>query len=145
MWSKSTDWFLYDIGLRHERVKPGDICIDQLLSIPHKIYKSFHENLEVRSIFLNTSKTFNEVWCNSLMYKEKQNSTLGYILNTIIDFLLAPCMSYSFFSVLPDMNALATQMNYELNKLRNWVFQWEMNFNPDFTKLISFIIFLSIC
>ena len=69
------DWFLYDIGLRHEMVKPGDICIDQLL--PHKIYQSFHDNLEIRSIFLNTSKTFNEVWCKSLMYKVKQNSTLG--------------------------------------------------------------------
>ena len=79
------------------------------------------------------------------MYKLKRNSLLGYILNNIIDFLLAPCMWYSFFSVLPDMNAPATQMNYDLDKLRNWVFQWEMSFNPDFTKLIFFIILLSIC
>ena len=76
--------------------KPGDICIDQLLSILHKIYKSFNDNLEVRSIFLNTSKTFNEVWCNGLMYKLKQNSILGYILNNIVDVLLVLCMGLMY-------------------------------------------------
>ena len=28
-------WFLYDSYLRHERVNPGDSCINQLISITH--------------------------------------------------------------------------------------------------------------
>ena len=31
--------------------KPGDSCINQLLSITHEIYKSFDDGLEVRGIF----------------------------------------------------------------------------------------------
>ena len=31
--------------------KPGDSCINQLLSITHEIYSSFDEGLEVRSVF----------------------------------------------------------------------------------------------
>ena len=33
--------------------KPGDSCINQLLSTNHKIYKSFDNGLEVRGIFLD--------------------------------------------------------------------------------------------
>ena len=50
------DWFLYDNGLRHKRVKQGDLCINQLLSVTHEIYKSFDDGLEVRGIFLDISK-----------------------------------------------------------------------------------------
>ena len=38
--------------------KPGDSCINQLLSITHEIYSSFDEGLEVRSVFLDISKAF---------------------------------------------------------------------------------------
>ena len=41
--------------------KPGDSCINQLLSITHEIYNSFDEGLEVRSVFLDISKTFDRV------------------------------------------------------------------------------------
>ena len=41
--------------------KPGDSCINQLLSITHEIYKSFDVGLEVRSVFLDISKAFDEV------------------------------------------------------------------------------------
>ena len=41
--------------------KPGDSCINQLLSITHEIYKSFEGGLEVRGIFLDISKAFDEV------------------------------------------------------------------------------------
>ena len=39
--------------------KPGDSCINQLLSITHEIYKSFDDRLEVRGVFLDISKAFN--------------------------------------------------------------------------------------
>ena len=66
--------------------KPGDSCINQLLSITHEIYQSFDYNLEVRA-FLDISKAFDKVWHKGLIYKLKQNGILGNILNTIIDFL----------------------------------------------------------
>ena len=41
--------------------RPGDSCINQLLSITHEIYQSFDDNLEVRAIFLDISKAFDKV------------------------------------------------------------------------------------
>ena len=38
--------------------KPGDSCINQLLSITHEIYQSFDEGFGVRSVFLDISKAF---------------------------------------------------------------------------------------
>ena len=42
--------------------KPGDSCINQLLSITHEIYKSFDDGFEVRGVFLDISKAFDKVW-----------------------------------------------------------------------------------
>ena len=42
--------------------KPGDSCINQLLSITHDIYKSFDNGLEIQVIFLDISKVFDKVW-----------------------------------------------------------------------------------
>ena len=42
--------------------KPGDSCINQLLSITHEIYESFDDGLEVRSVFLDVSKAFDNIW-----------------------------------------------------------------------------------
>ena len=46
--------------------KPGDSCVNQLLSITHEIHKSFQE---VRSIFLDISKTFDNVWHDGIIFK----------------------------------------------------------------------------
>ena len=42
--------------------KPGDSCINQLLSITHKIYKSFDNGFEVRGVFLDISKALDKAW-----------------------------------------------------------------------------------
>ena len=42
--------------------KPGDSCINPLLSITHEIYSSFDDGLEVRSVFLDIFKAFDKVW-----------------------------------------------------------------------------------
>ena len=60
--------------------KPGDSCINQLLSITHEIYKSFDDGYEVIGIFLDISKAFDKVWHNGLS---------GNLLNLVIDFLNA--------------------------------------------------------
>ena len=67
--------------------KPGDSCINQLLSITHEIYKSFDDGYEVRGVFLDISKGFDKVWYNGLIYKLKQNGVSSNLLNLIIDFL----------------------------------------------------------
>ena len=41
--------------------KPGDSCINQLLSITHEIYHSLDNGLEVRGVFLDISKAFDKV------------------------------------------------------------------------------------
>ena len=67
--------------------KPSDSSINQLLSITHQIYKSFDDGYEVRGAFLDTSKAFDKVWHNGLIYKLKQNGVSGDLLNLIIGFL----------------------------------------------------------
>ena len=42
-------------------IKPGDSCINQLLSITHEICSSFDDGFEVRSVFLDISKAFDKV------------------------------------------------------------------------------------
>ena len=67
--------------------KPGDLCINQLFSITHEIHQSFDDNLKVRAVFLDISKTIYEVWHEGLIYKLKQNGISGNILNTTMNFL----------------------------------------------------------
>ena len=41
--------------------KPGDSCVNQLLSITHEIYQSFDNNIEVRDVFLDIFRAFDKV------------------------------------------------------------------------------------
>ena len=77
------------ISFNQSGFKPGDSCINQLLSITHEVYKSFDDGYEVRGVFLDISKAFDKVWHNGLIYKLKQNRVSGNLLNLIIDFLEA--------------------------------------------------------
>ena len=67
--------------------KPGDSCINQLLSITHEIYKSFDDGWEVRGVFLDISKAFDKVWHPCVILKLKQNGISGNLLKIIEDFL----------------------------------------------------------
>ena len=62
------------ISSRQSGFKLGDSCINQFLSITHKIYSSFDEGLEVRIIFLDIAKAFDKVWHNGIIVKPTQNS-----------------------------------------------------------------------
>ena len=41
--------------------KPGDSCINQLLSITHEIYHSMDKGYGIRGVFLDISKAFDKV------------------------------------------------------------------------------------
>ena len=64
-----------------------DSCINQPISITHKIYQSFDDGLEVKGVFLDTSKAFDKVWLEGLIYNLKQNGMKGNLLDTLINFL----------------------------------------------------------
>ena len=67
--------------------RPGDSCINQLLSINHKILSALDMGLEVRGIFLDISKAFDRVWHDELIFRLRQNGTCGEMVNILEDFL----------------------------------------------------------
>ena len=70
--------------------RPGDSCVNQLISITHDIYKAFDANpsLEVRGVFLDLSKTFDKVWHDGLLYRLRRMGICGEYLG-LIDSLLS--------------------------------------------------------
>ena len=75
------------ISLNQSGFKPGDSCVNQLLSITHQIFKSPDNDHEVRSVFLHMSKAFDKVCHKGLILKLKQNGISGNLLSTLTDFL----------------------------------------------------------
>ena len=67
--------------------KPGDSCVNQLVSITHEIYKSFDKGHEVRDVFLDISKAFHKVWHDGIIFKLTQNGISGNLLKLLRDFL----------------------------------------------------------
>ena len=65
--------------------KPGDSCINQLLSITHEINKSFDNGLEVPGIFLDISKAL--PLHKGLLRKLKKNGISGKLFEIITDLL----------------------------------------------------------
>ena len=65
----------------------NNLCINQIISITHEIYKSFDDGYEIRSVFLDISKAFDKVWHQGLHYKLRQNGISGELLNILTDFL----------------------------------------------------------
>ena len=47
----------------------------------------------------------------------------------------------SFFTIINDANATAKQLRENLDDIKKWTFQWEMNFNPNPSKQPHEIIF----
>ena len=65
----------------------GYSCINQLLSVNHKIVSAFEMGLEVRGIFLDISKAFDKVWHDGIIFKLRQNGICYEMINILKDFL----------------------------------------------------------
>ena len=80
--------YFYVDKLTHSGFQPCDFCINQLLSITHKIYTSFDNGLEeVRGVLPDISKAFDKLWHKGLIFKLKWNSISGEHLHILSDFL----------------------------------------------------------
>ena len=77
------------ISLNQSGFKPGDSCVNQLVSTTHEIYKSFYKGHEVRGVFLDISKPFDKVWHDGIISKLTQNGISGSLLKLLGDFLSA--------------------------------------------------------
>ena len=75
------------ISANQSGFKPGDSCINQLLSITHNIYKSFDDGCQVRGVFLDISKVFDKVWHDGLILKLQENGISGNLLKFLKHFL----------------------------------------------------------
>ena len=89
MFNKMFNFFIENklISSNQSGFKPGDSCINQLLSITHEIYESFDVGLEVRSVFLAISKAFDKVWHDGIIYRLTENGISENLLNLLEDFL----------------------------------------------------------
>ena len=68
----------------------SDSSVNQLFSVTHEIFKAFDCNplLEVRSVFSDTSKTFDKVWHEGLLYKLMSMGFLGELQKLLENYLL---------------------------------------------------------
>ena len=67
----------------------GDLCVAQLLSITHQIYKSFDCNplYDIRGTLLDISKAFNKIWHIGLISKLKFYGLNGSLLKLMENYL----------------------------------------------------------
>ena len=70
-------------------LRPSVSCINQLLAITHEIFEVFDCNptVEVRSIFLDTSKAFDKVWHKGLLFKLRSMGISGKLYNRLGNYL----------------------------------------------------------
>ena len=61
---------------------PGDTCINQFLSITHKM--CLDDVLEVRGVLLDISKVFDKVWHKGIIFKLKQNGICSVFYLTFL-------------------------------------------------------------
>ena len=71
------------------KFRSSNSCTNQSLGITHEIFEPFdyYLSLEVRSVFLDTSKAFDKNWHESLLYKLKSVGISGELYEIIEKFL----------------------------------------------------------
>ena len=69
--------------------RPSDSCVNQLIAITHEIFEAFDCNPspEVRSVFLDISKSFDKVWHKGMICKLKSMIISGELYNLLENYL----------------------------------------------------------
>ena len=75
------------ISANQSGFKPCELCINQLLSITHNIYKSFHDGYEFRGVFLDILKAFHKISHDGVVFKLQENGISGNLLKVLKHFL----------------------------------------------------------
>lgn len=77
------------LNLNQYGFRPFHSCVIQLLAITHEMFKAFDCNLplEVRTVFSDTSKTFDKVWHEGLLYKLKSLGISGELYYLLQNYL----------------------------------------------------------
>ena len=110
-----------------------------------KLIESFLSNRYQRVLFNGQSST-----CLPIIAGVLQGSILGPLfflmyINDLSKNLSSITKLFaddtSIFSVVHDVDLSAKQLNDDLNKISDWVFQWKMAFNPDLSKQVQKIVF----
>ena len=87
---------IYNLHLEERILNPDQLCfrlsdsyVDQLIAITYEIFEAFDCNprLEVRSVFLDISKSFDKVWNEGLLYKLKLVGISGELYNLLENYL----------------------------------------------------------
>ena len=61
--------------------------MNKLLPINHEIFSAFVMGSKARGIFLDTSKVFDKVWHDGLIFRQRQSGTCCEMINIFEDFL----------------------------------------------------------
>ena len=86
---------IYNLHLEERILNPDQLCfrlsdsyVDQLIAITYEIFETFDCNsrLEVRSVFLDISKSFDKVWNEGLLYKLKLVGISGELYNLLENY-----------------------------------------------------------
>ena len=101
--------------------RPGDPCIDQLLSIIHEIYQSFENGFDLRGMFLDISK-------ESLFFLIYINY-LSDIYSRILNYLLTTRLLFQFYmtKISQPKTLMKIYKNYVSGRNRH---QQKMSCNP---------------
>ena len=77
------------ITKNHSGLRPEDSTTNQLLYLVNEIHQAFedHKSLEVRAVFLDISKAFDNVWHDGLLFKLTQNGVSGGLLKLFENYL----------------------------------------------------------
>ena len=86
---------IYNLHLEERILNPDQLCfrlsdsyVDQLIAITYEIFEALDCNprLEVRSVFLDISKSFDKVWNEGLLYKLKLVGISGELYNLLENY-----------------------------------------------------------